>query len=105
MADCVCWWCEYLSTFADLIGFIGAGFLAYPFLRGQRARDQALSIDTSRIPDPEDAAVFLAAKHELIREILTRVGAEYRAAWIGATLIGCAFIGRFISAIPNLFPG
>ena len=105
MRDCGCWWCEYLSTFADLIGLIGAGFLAYPFLRGQRARDQALSIDTSRIPDPEDAAVFLAAKHELIREILTRVGAEYRAAWIGATLIGCAFIGRFISAIPNLFPG
>ena len=101
MADCVCWWCEYLSTFADLIG---AGFLAYPFLRGQRVRDQALAIDTSRIPDPEDAAVFLAAKYELIREILTRVGAEYRAAWIGAMLIGCAFIGRFVSAVPSLFP-
>jgi hypothetical protein len=104
MGGCVCRWCEYLSTFADLIGFIGAGFLAYPFLRGQRVRDQALAIDTSRIPDPEDAAVFLAAKYELIREILTRVGAEYRVAWIGAMLIGCAFIGRFVSAVPSLFP-
>jgi hypothetical protein len=99
-----CWWCEYLSTFADLIGFIGAGFLAYPFLRGQKLRDQALAIDTSRIPDPEDTAVFSAAKHDLTREILTRVRVEYRAAWLGAALIACAFIGRFASALPHLFP-
>ena len=102
MGDGVCWWCEYLATFADLIGFIGAGFLAYPFLRGQKARDQALAIDPSRIPDPKDAALFSAAKQDLIREILTRVRTEYRAAWIGAALIACAFIGRFGSALPDI---
>jgi hypothetical protein len=104
MGDGVCCWCEYLATFADLIGFVGAGFLAYPFLFGQKRRDEALAIDTSRIPDPKDAVLFSAAKHEFTREILTRVRAEYRAAWIGAVLIACAFIGRFVSALPNIFP-
>jgi hypothetical protein len=104
MGDRACCWCEYLSTFADLIGFIGAAFLAYPFLRDQKLRDEALAIDTSRIPDPKDAALFSAAKQDLIREILTRVRTEYRAAWIGAALIACAFIGRFVSALPSLFP-
>jgi hypothetical protein len=103
MGDRACWWCEYLSTFADLIGFVGAGLLAYPFLCGQKLRDQALAIDTSRIPDPEDAVLFSTAKHDLRREILTRVRTEYRAAWIGAALIACAFIARFVSALPNLF--
>ena len=104
MGDCGCWWCDYLSTFADLIGFVGAIFLAYPFLRGQRVRDQSLAVDVSRVPDPEDAALFAAAKHQLIREILASVSAEYRAAWIGATLIALAFVGRFVSALPSLFP-
>jgi len=97
-----CRWCEYLSTLADLIGFIGAGFLAYPFLFGQKVRDQALAIDTTHIPDPEDAAMFSAAKQDLTREILNRVRAEYRGARIGAVLIACAFIGRFVSGLPNL---
>jgi hypothetical protein len=104
MGDRACWWCEYLSTFADLIGFVGAGFLAYPFLRGQKRRDEALAIDTTRIPDAEDAALFSAAKQDMIRDVLTNVHDEYRAAWIGAALIACAFIGRFVSALPNLLP-
>lgn len=104
MGDGVCQWCEYLSTFADLIGFIGAGFLAYPFLRSQKLRDQALAIDTNRIPDPKDAALFATARRELLGEILTTVQREYRAARIGAVLIAFAFIGRFVSALPSVFP-
>src|SRR5438045_910017 len=103
MGNSVCWWCEYLSTFADLIGFIGAFFLAFPFFRSQKLRDQILAIDTSRIPDPKDAALFATAKQQLIGEILTAVRTEYRAAKIGAVLIASAFIGRFVSALPSVF--
>jgi hypothetical protein len=104
MGEGVCCWCEYLSTFADLIGFVGALFLAYPFFSSQKLRDQALAIDTSRIPDPNDAVLFAAAKQHLIGEILTAVRTEYWAARIGAVLIACAFIGRFVSALPTVFP-
>jgi hypothetical protein len=102
MGDSTCCWCEYLSTFSDLIGFVGAGLLAYPFLRSQKRRDQALAIDTTRIPDPADAALFSAARQEIIRDVLANLRNEYRAAWIGAALIACAFVGRFVSAIPSL---
>ena len=90
MEDAVCRWCEYLATFADLIGFVGALFLAYPFFRSQKLRDRVLAIDTSHIPDPKDAALFAAARKEIIAEILNTVRKEYRAARIGAALIAHA---------------
>lgn len=96
-----CEWCEYASIFAELVGFVGAAFLAFPFLRSQRPRDEAAAIEPGRATDPEDAAEFKAAKAEITRDILNNVFREYRAAWVGAVLIAIAFGGKLISAIPN----
>jgi hypothetical protein len=103
MVSDLCDWCEYLSISADLIGFIGAGLLAYPFLRGQRARDEAGIINPTRVPDVEDAAVFAQAKARMTSDILNRMHREYRVAWLGAALISVAFMGKFASALPDLF--
>jgi hypothetical protein len=97
-----CGWCDYVATLADLVGFIGALFLAYPFLFGQRVRDEAWAVQTVQAGDPLDAAEFNRAANELRQEILNGARREYRAAWIGALLVAGAFIGRFISALPAL---
>jgi hypothetical protein len=97
-----CGWCEYVATCADLVGFIGALFLAYPFLFGQRVRDEASAVEAVKTRDPLDQAEFAQTAMELRREILNRVRREYRAAWIGALLIAGAFVGKFVSALPSL---
>jgi hypothetical protein len=97
-------WYEYLSIAADLIGFVGAVLLSYPFLGGQRSRDEWLAIDPERASTLEDRAALREARSDLTREILNRVHMEYYAAWIGAILIAIAFIGKALSAaLPKLF--
>jgi hypothetical protein len=102
VSQSACEWCEYLSVIADLTGFVGALFLAYPFLRGQRTRDEAAAIGPERVPDLKDAAVFADVKAEMESDILNRVHGEYRAAKIGTVMIALAFLGKLISALPNI---
>ena len=98
-----CEWCEFLSTVADLVGLVGAIFLAYPFLRSQRLRDDFSAIDLDRVPDPKDTKLFEKAKVDIYRQVLNRMPSEYRAGWIGATLIASAFVFKFIAALPNIY--
>jgi hypothetical protein len=99
MSSAVCSWCERVSITADLVGFLGALALAYPFLVGQPPRD-SLDIPVHMdVPDKDDAIVVQQVRQTVMRQIVRNLQREYRAAWLGALAIAAAFMMKFISSL------
>jgi hypothetical protein len=92
-----CNWCEIASRSADLIGFIGALLLGYPFLFGQASRDTLMLLSNMTVGDIKDQTVVNAARRDLLAEISRKSRIELRFAWIGAGFIGLAFILKFVT--------
>jgi len=98
----VCSWCERVSIAADLTGFGGALLLAYPFFRGQPPRDNLNLLTQIPVPDEEDAAVIERVRRTILKDIMSNLHREYRAAYLGAFAIAVAFLMKFISGFHPL---
>src|SRR5690348_1620069 len=94
-----CNWCEALSRGADLAGFAGALLLAYPFLTGQSSRDTAALLKDMVVADNEDKKIVEITRHGITEDISIKSLRELRLAWIGAGLIGLAFISKFVASL------
>jgi hypothetical protein len=98
----VCSWCEGVSVAADLIGFLGALALAYPFFRGQWPRDTLNLLNQVSVPDKQDAAAVERVRRTILQDIVNNLHREYRAAYLGAFAIAVAFLMKLISGFHPL---
>jgi hypothetical protein len=94
-----CNWCENASRISDLIGFVGALFLAYPFLTGQSSRDTALLLTDMMIANRDDKKVIDVTKVNIDQDISKKSRQELKLAWMGAGLIALAFISKFVASL------
>jgi|SRR6476661_6714670 hypothetical protein len=99
MSSDVCSWCERVSVAADLIGFLGALALAYPFLRGQRPRDNLNLLVQVAVPDKDDAPVIERVRRTILQDIARNLHREYTAGYLGAFAIAAAFLMKLVSSL------
>jgi hypothetical protein len=90
---------ELVTAIADLVGFIGALFLAVPFFIGQEPRDTVL-LALAR-PSSEQTAIDRTTQRH-VQHIARYWHWEARSARLGISLIALAFVARLGASIYQL---
>lgn len=93
---------EWLSWASDILGFLGALGLAWPFLRRQRDRDDLLSALLLDAPDPADMKIFRESIKETAHRVLATADRDYRVGILSAFLVAVAFMAKLMFGYPGL---
>jgi hypothetical protein len=77
-------WYEYAALVSDLIGFVGALLLAWPFYNTQSRRDKLIALDAIEVSDERTATRIREARQAVALAILNAAQGDYTAGLWGA---------------------